>query len=617
MTNLVENQTKHPRISIFSDLSLLVSLVATIVFLGRLLWLADHGFDFTDEGYYLGWISNPSLYSLSVSQFGFVYHPLYKLVDGDVATLRQINLVLIFLLAWMLCHAFLRPPPGANPIADAHRVALGAVLASTSLVFFDPWIPTPSYNSLALQSVLLTVTGLILAEGSFCRKSLFGWALVAVGLFLAVMAKPTTAAALGIFSALYLLLAGKARTKLAGFVVVLSAGMLLLSAVVIDGSLTAFADRLQAGAEATQLLGGGHSYSGLFRLDGIDLGEAGQRALAVLTLSFCLLAMLLSSRRLAFVIIGGSLISVLIIFGVLAICGQVVINVDVGPFRRLLMLAVPGAAILVGIIQFGPRAFARRPGSELVLALFLVCVPHIYAFGTNNNYWHTGSGAAFFWVLAGLVVVRSVASTRPLPHLIALATGAQVIALMIITASVESPYRQPQALRLSETKVEIADGKSALFVSDGYAAYLDTLITLAGRAGFQPGTPVIDLTGQSPGALYALGASIIGQAWTIGGYPGSDKLAGFMLSRVPCDQLANAWLLYEPNGPRRIDPAVLNTFGADLERDFRSVGPMEAPAGAGGYTEPRSQYLLKPVRTFDDARVSCLLGRTNDRLRDQ
>lgn len=613
----MENQKKHPKIPTFSDVILFVSIVATIVFLGRLLWLADHGFDFTDEGYYLAWISNPSLYSISVSQFGFVYHPLYKLVDGDVATLRQINVLLIFSLAWMLCHAFLRPHARVRSIPDAHRVALGAVLASTSLVFFDPWIPTPSYNSLALQSVLLTVTGLILAEGDFCRRSLFGWVLVAVGLFFAAMAKPTTAAALGIFSAVYLLLAGKARVKLAGLVLAVSAAILLSSAVVIDGSLTAFVNRLQAGAEATQILGGGHSYGGLFRLDSIDLGEAGQRALVVLTLSVCLFAALLGSQRLAFMIIGGLLISVLIILGVLAIYGQVVINVDVGPFRRLLMLAVPSAAILISIIHFGPRAIARMPGSELALALFLVCVPHIYAFGTNNNYWQTGSGAAFFWVLAGLVMVRNVASARLLPHLIALTTGAQVIALMIITASVESPYRQPQALRLSENKVEMADGKSTLLLSDGYATYLDTLMALAGRAGFWPGTPVIDLTGQSPGSLYALGASIIGQAWTIGGYPGSEKLAGFMLSNVSCDQLAKAWLLYEPKGPRRIDPAVLNTFGANLERDFRSVGPVDTPPGAGGYSEPRSQYLLKPVRTFDDARASCALGRTNHRVRDQ
>ena len=35
---------------------------------------------------------------------------------------------------------------------------------------------------------------------------------------------------------------------------------------------------------------------------------------------------------------------------------------------------------------------------------------------------------------------------------------------------------------------------------------------------------MIDLTGQSPGILYAIGAVNVGQAWTIGGYPGSKRL---------------------------------------------------------------------------------------------
>lgn len=584
MTSLLGNQAKRPRTYTFSDLGLLVSLVATILLLGRLLWLANHGFDFTDEGYYLAWISNPSLYSLSVSQFGFVYHPLYKLVDGDVATLRQVNLVLIFLLAWILCNAFLRPPAGVKriPIPDAHRVALGAVLASTSLVFLDPWIPTPSYNSLALQSVFLTVTGLILAEANFCHRSLFGWVLVAVGLFLAVMAKPTTAAALGIFSALYLLLAGKARPELACLALIVITALLSLSGVAIDGSLTAFFNRLRGGAEATQILGGGHSYSGLFRLDGIEIGNAGERALAVLTFSVYLLAALLNSRRLALVIIGGLLCSFLIILGVLCIYGQVVINADLGTLRRLLILAVPSAAILVCIIHFGPRAMARMPRSELALVFLLCCIPHIYAFGTNNNYWQAGSAAAIFWVLAGLVMVRNVASARPLPPVAALTLGAQVIALMIITASVESPYRQAQALRLSQSKVEMAGGKSTLLVSEGDATYLESIFALAKRAGFRQGTPVIDLSGQSPGTLYALGASIIGQAWTVGGYPGSNRLASVMLLRLSCDQLAGAWLLYEPDGPRKIDSSILREYGADLESSFHTVASVDTPRGQVG-----------------------------------
>lgn len=58
------------------------SLICALPALGLLLRVciyAGHGFDFTDESYYLFWISNPFQYDWSVTQFGFVYHPLYRL----------------------------------------------------------------------------------------------------------------------------------------------------------------------------------------------------------------------------------------------------------------------------------------------------------------------------------------------------------------------------------------------------------------------------------------------------------------------------------------------------------------------------------------------------------
>ena len=53
---------------------------------------SNYGFDFTDEGYYLNWISNPFYYEASATQFGFIYHPLYLFVGEDLVLLRKTNL---------------------------------------------------------------------------------------------------------------------------------------------------------------------------------------------------------------------------------------------------------------------------------------------------------------------------------------------------------------------------------------------------------------------------------------------------------------------------------------------------------------------------------------------
>src|SRR5664279_2110705 len=129
-----------------------VAVAASLFLLGWVILRCRSGFDFTDEGFYLNWISSPWNYQGSVSQFGFVYHPLYKLVGGDIVLLRQANVLILFALGWTLCLALLRSifiqwdSIGASLRAGAIGAAL--VAGAGSLSFFDLWLPTPSYNSL-------------------------------------------------------------------------------------------------------------------------------------------------------------------------------------------------------------------------------------------------------------------------------------------------------------------------------------------------------------------------------------------------------------------------------------------------------------------------------------
>ena len=82
-------------------------------------------------------------------------------------------------------------------------------------------------------------------------------------------------------------------------------------------------------------------------------------------------------------------------------------------------------------------------------------------------------------------------------------------------------------------------------LSEGYAKFIGESRLRAQEGGFTPGTPVVDLTGQNPGTLFALEAEAVGAPWIIGGARGSLDFVTRTLQRVPQDKLKRSWLLVE------------------------------------------------------------------------
>lgn len=174
---------------------------------------------------------------------------------------------------------------------------------------------------------------------------------------------------------------------------------------------------------------------------------------------------------------------------------------------------------------------------------------------------------------------------------------AELIVVLILQTGIERPYRQDQSLTLNSSLSKIGPHKTDLVLSGGYAKYIADATHVAQVGNFKSKTPIIDLSGQSPGILYALDADSIGQPWMIGGYPGSLRLAQVTLTRVPCEKIASAWLLVEQNGPRSISIEVMSLLGSTFPSDYTKVGGWSTPNGAGGYMFPRYQELFKPVAT--------------------
>jgi hypothetical protein len=573
-----------------------VTITGTLAILTWILRYTSYGIDFTDESSYLVWMSSPFNYQVSASQFGFIYRPLYILVGGDIAALRKANIVITFGLGWALAHTYLA---SLAPEVHQGRVALhvtAAGLGVSSLILFDTWLATPNYNSLAFQALLITGIGLLLAEKANTHKSSAGWIIIGIGGWLAFMAKPSTAVALAVGIFICVLAARKVSLRLILLTAATAVGLLLLSALMIDGSISGFAKRLQLAAEFSQYLGGGHTVRQILRIDNFRVRAPGQIAiLIVLVAALAAIWGAYSEKP------KGAIVSVSVSVGFFAVTAllastQVHKTAGLGEFEGLLIFGVVSAAALTGLIFGGPRPMKSISAAQGAAGIFFLGMPHIYAFGTNRNYWENGAWAGIFWLLAGTTLLRPVVRKRgDWSFALPLALAAQTVTAILLQTGLEQPQRQTQPLRLNEITLEIGPHRSALVLSAGYATYITDAVAAAQSSGFKVGAPVIDLSGQSPGILYAIGAESIGQAWTIGGYPGSLKLAKAALEHVACEKIAAAWILFEPGGPRSIPVELMPSLGPAFPQAYQQVGTWRTAAGAGGYDASRTQELYKPT----------------------
>lgn len=592
---------------------LVASAIVTAVIVGSVLKYSRYGIDIKDESHYLIWMTNPFDYPVSLSQFGFIYHPLFELLGGRIAGVRQANILITWSLAWVLSNVFLVSIYGRQAVTATRRLVISGGIATASLAFLATLPPTPSYNSLAMQALLVATIGWLLADKKVSLASISGWVMIGIGGWLAFMAKPSTAAALAVCSAVYLIVSGKLSYRLLLIALVLVTVLLLCSALFIDGSITAFVARLRVGLQFAELLEGPNSLTA--RVTQVDyrigLRASSKVILIVTTALICIHAFLSLSRVKIMALIGVGLAILLAIASVAIASGYDPGIAGVSRFAGLLV-PVPIATILVGFVLFRVKGFLQLTRPQWACALSFLVLPNVYTLGTGNRFWMVAPNAALFWILSALGLISPATRNSALASLLlSLALAVQLLTIIRIQSPIEAPYSQPQPLRTNDYVMDIGRPGSKLILSRSFGLYFAEAIELTKRGGFRSGSPMIDLTGQSPGILYAVGAKSTGLPWIIGGYTGSDNVAVKSLKTVPCAELGAAWLLTEPGGPQEISPTIVASFGANATTDFEIVGTIRTPEGAGGYKIGRLQQFLKPIRPAEAAIAACVAERAS------
>jgi len=588
---------------------LITSLLLTLFWV---VYYCQYGFDFSDEGSYIAWIADPFRYKGSVTQFGYIYNPLYRLMNSSIFHLRVANIAITFILTWIMVCVYASVVFSDSAKSKYEKYLTPAAMAIAMLAFLNWWLPTPSYNSLAMQGVIIMATGLLVLDVRDERLHILGWLAMGIGGWIVFMAKPSSAAAMGFLFLANLSFSRKLNVRGVGSGLLVATSMLAISSLYIDGSVITFIERLRSEYFFQQaFLSGDKTYT-IFRINRPQLG--GSLLIwfvlwVVFIIYFCLsvakgqIGSLLS-------LLGYSALLLIALFPPYTVMFAPPLAM---PKDNILFLSIP-VGILVAVIRISmkEKKFALD-FSKLNFALIvtLAAIPHAFAFGTSVNYWTAGAKVGLFWVLSGLAFIPIFDLKKA--HVARIFGSAALVSILLtvqlVGSGLHDPYRQPHPLWENRFVTQVGHSGSVLILGEGFSKYITTAVKLAKQSDFVDGTPVIDLTGQSPGLLFTMGSKILGRPWIPGGYEGSDTLASLVLGQENCLDLAQAWVLFEPEGPRRLSSGVLSTYGADIDSDFLQVAKFLTPVGAGGYEFAREQYLFKPIRSNAIAYDSCLRSR--------
>jgi hypothetical protein len=588
---------------------LALSAATTLALVIWVLWFCGFGIDFRDEGFYLVWMTDPHRYDYSLTQFGFFYRPLFELVGRSIAGIRQGNLLITFALAWVLASRVLwtcgfRAERGT-------RLTLAAALATASLAFLHIWLPTPSYNWLALQGLMVACTGLLLAAPDVERPPTWlpsVW--IGVGGWLTFLAKPPTAAGLALCALIYLVVFRKPAWRPLLLSVAIAVLLLLGTALAIDGSLVRFVNRYLTGVRLAEVMFGAKDRNSLLpRLGGLKLEPLTQYQIILGALALAAVAWLARLRARVATVMSTCALLALGTGTLLIVLGFLPGLTRIENYRGLLMGIIPLGMLAAFVVR--GRNGTQREGAWRAIVLLMV-MPLLYVSGTANDNWWQISHAAVFWALAAAMVAATptaVPSALRLPQVLVVAFATQFVMAVIIQTGIEAPYGQAASLRDQHRETSVGQPNVRLDLTPGFGAYLEDAELKARQAGFKQGMPVLDLTGRSPTALYAMRASLMGSAWIQGGYAGSSRYVVAVLGRLTCDELARAWLLNQPVNTTSIDPGVLASFGANLDADYETVATIVMDQRFFGYPEHWVQHLLKPRRPQAAAEAACVAAR--------
>jgi hypothetical protein len=508
---------------------LLIGVLVVAVAVG-LTWIVtavrtlDHGFDITDEGYYLlsyrWWSSNP----LALTGVQYIYGPIFQLLHWDIVALRVFRLVMIvaghLFFGWSLMRWLRVRRPNAPKTKLWEFAGIAVVLAAGGMCY--SWLPlSPGYNDIILVGSFTVLSCVLWAAVAIEQdRKPPSWALLLAGVVMGVMvvAKWSSVVVLAlIVAAAIVVLSGQGLKGVVRGILWALAGVALVALVVhvlvvpltvaVPGILAVnrfIADTSYTPATLLQMY-----WTTGSELVGKTLK---QHFLLLIAAAFAVLARNPVLRIAAWLFAAiGLAVSIYQAFDKGGLEGGSVNN---GKFQVTLL-----AAVLVAVVAAITALITKQwsPGKEnlrsWVILGVLIVLPFVQAFGTNTPLYMIGFNAFAAWAALMIVVVSSIdtasAVARTTTAVVAAGALVAVVAIsyggLILDPYRSDPYRE---LTTATDLKPIRGLKLTPETAQGFTA-LDTLLkpytTPSGR-------PIIGFD-KMAGTVLMLRGRPFGEAW--------------------------------------------------------------------------------------------------------
>ncbi len=525
------------------------------------IWMAPRGFEFTDEAYYLHNFLHWRDFTGTVTFFGAYFDWLFRLSGASIASMRVLSLLAVLASAAILmrqvmqfCWAGQFRVHGAG---QQLRIMAGPMAAAMLYFAFLSTLRAPSYNLLcfAAMAVMTACMLSVIQRRREDRPVAVAAFLYGLALGACFLSKATTAAVLTLMHLAFFVAVNRdwAWKWLVLVVLLVSAGF-ALNVLVLSLALPNWIDMLREGVTVMRLRSGA-AYSPWIVLNGVRWELQKQLPIVAPWLLGMALLMFLVRKRIA--VASSTTLSLLVVMLVATILFSHIYD-----FRRsetwLIVTAFVTLALwaIERLARRGQQA-AYHQREELALMALLVLTPLAFSWGTNMPVLIHSSIASMFAFVAVFQRLYRLAADRMITGLALAAALVMLAAPALATqwlawTDIRYTYRQAAPMGLQDTPAVLATGKSVVHVDAKTARSLLDMQKMARAAGMPAGQEVLDLTGDGPGVIYAIGAYPLGSPWLLGGFPGSSAALERVVQTLDSERLRAAWLLVSDDNPRRV-----------------------------------------------------------------
>lgn len=537
----------------FSFLALLGYLVAALISLVvlrdvvRFIVLANHGYNLTDEAFYLSSYATRNDVGRSFTGATFIIGPIFDLLGHDIARLRILKVFLLVLAGGFIGYQtvqYIKNVVGKKYGKSYERAEiLGyeiALVACSCLLSFSAyfWAPVSlNYNDLNTL-FLLTIGGTIIRLFRFDKFDTFPWiSIMSLG-FLGAMAlynKPSSGAVISIFIIMALILTWRKCSR--GYLVIpLSAAGFFIFVAFISmsvNSLSVFPDS--------------YAFLQVIREESYDLTFLITNNVRHIKVAFDFLinkhlpvyiwgaVVIACTARLPrkFAILGG-LVAVAPFIKALAnkmyFSGGVKLLSSESRYFVAEILLVSVFFFFVGFVvtqidtkivstsmaAIKERRLPSRSSFELFcVTLMLFSIPFIQAFGTYNELFLGSAFSIVSWFLFIVILIACMGSNWSSGTALCCIAVLLVIGMRckILEGFLQYPYLKQDPVATMKYRVD-SDRLRGIKMSSQWAQYLNDLIAIKNENGIKDGSAYLSFY-NNPGEIYALGGYTPGEPWYI------------------------------------------------------------------------------------------------------